>query len=171
MRRVILFRHAKSSWSDPDLEDHDRPLNRRGRLAASLMGAWLADSDLRPDHVLVSSSARTQETWARARRAFDAPPEAETDPALYHADPMTMLARLQTMDETVGAAMIVGHQPGIGALCRRLAGETPPAHCQRAFEKFPTAAVAVVDFAVDAWPEIGFHLGRFHIFATPRELV
>lgn len=171
MHRVILFRHAKSSWSDPELEDHDRPLNQRGRLAAAMMGAWLADRDFRPDMALVSSSARTRETWARARRAFDVPPEAEIDPKLYHADPATMLARLQTAPDSAGCIALIGHQPGIGALCRRLAAPGAPVHCQRAFEKFPTAAVAVLDFDVDAWPEVGFGLGRFHTFVAPRELV
>jgi phosphohistidine phosphatase len=171
MRRVILFRHAKSSWADPDLEDHDRPLNQRGRMAACLMGAWLADKGLRPELALVSSSVRTQETWARSRLAFDDPPEAEIDPKLYHADPATMLARLQRAPGAIGTILLVGHQPGIGAFCRRLAAPDAPAHCQRAYEKFPTAAVAVLDFEADAWPELGFGLGRFHTFAAPRDLV
>ena len=171
MRRVILFRHAKSSWADPDMEDHDRPLNERGRMAAALMGAWLAEKGLRPDLALLSSSARTQETWARARVAFEAPPPADVDPKLYHADPATMLARVQAAPETATTLLLVGHQPGIGSFCRRLAAADAPAHCRRAFEKFPTAAVAVLDFDADAWPEIGFGLGRFHIFAAPRDLV
>jgi phosphohistidine phosphatase len=171
MRRVILFRHAKSSWSDPDLEDHDRPLTQRGRMAASLMGAWLADKGYRPDLVLVSSSARTQETWARARRAFEDPPPAETDPNLYHADPAAMLRRLQAAPADAETVALVGHQPGIGSLCRRLAAPEAPTHCRRAFEKFPTAAIAVLDFEADAWPEIDFGRGRFHLFVPPRELV
>jgi phosphohistidine phosphatase len=171
MRQLILFRHAKSSWADPELEDHDRPLNQRGRLAATLMGAWLAEKALRPDAVLVSSSARTQETWRLARGVFDDPPAHETHEALYHADPATMLEHLHARPASETCVALIGHQPGIGALCRKLTGPKPNASCARAFEKFPTAAVALLEFDGDAWPEIGFGLGRFDLFVTPRDLV
>ena len=171
MKRVILFRHAKSSWGDPDIEDHDRPLNQRGRLAAPLMGAWLAERGYRPDLVLCSSSLRTVETWALARRCLPQAPEAEVVPALYHADPARMLAVVQELPETVTTALLVGHQPGIGAFARRLAGADTPATCTRAYQKFPTAACAVIDFDGPGWDTVAFGAGRFHSFAIPRELV
>jgi phosphohistidine phosphatase len=171
MRRLILFRHAKSSWADPDLDDHDRPLNDRGRLAAPLMGAWLAGRGWRPDHVLCSSSLRTRQTWAAAAGAFDAPPEPTVEPELYHADPATMLARLRAAPADAATVAMIGHQPGIGAFARRLSdGDTPP-RCARAFAKFPTAACAVIDFDAADWASVAFGTGRFHAFAAPRELV
>lgn len=171
MKRVILFRHAKSSWADPDLDDHDRPLNQRGRLAAPLMGAWLADKGFTPDHALLSDSLRTRETWARAQGAFAAPPPATELAALYHADPATMLETLRAAPDRAETVILIGHQPGIGSFCRKLASDDTPAHCARAFDKFPTAAMAVLDFPIDAWPELAFGAGRFHSFAAPRELV
>lgn len=171
MKRLILLRHAKSSWENPDLDDHDRPLNQRGRLAAPLMGAWLAQKGFVPDAVLCSSSRRTFETWALVRAALPDAPEPEVDAALYHADPAAMLARIQTTPPAVGTLGLVGHQPGIGAFCRKLASADAPAHCTRAFQKFPTAACAVLDFDVDDWAAVGFGQGRFHSFAAPRELV
>lgn len=171
MKRLILFRHAKSSWADEALDDHDRPLNERGRLAAPLMGAWLARRGYAPEHVLCSSSERTRETWARASGAFEGPPEPAIDPRLYHADPATMLALLRAAPAPARCVAMIGHQPGIGGFARKLAGAEVPASCARAFTKFPTAACAVIDFDADDWAGVGFGAGRFHSFATPRELV
>ncbi len=171
MKRLILFRHAKSSWADGDIEDHDRRLNARGRLAAPLMGAWLAGKEYRPERVLCSSSLRTRETWDGARGALagTAPPEIE--PRLYHADPATMLALVRATPEAVGTLLLLGHQPGIGAFARKLSRPDAPAHCARAFVKFPTAAIAVIDFEAADWDGVAFGEGRFHAFACPRELV
>jgi phosphohistidine phosphatase len=171
MRRLILMRHAKSSWSDPDIEDHDRPLNLRGRLAAPLMGAWLAERGLIPDAVLCSSSQRTQETWARVCQVLRDAPEPQVDAGLYHADPPHLLAALQAAPSTVQTLALIGHQPGIGAFLRRLAAADAPACCTRAYQKFPTAACAVLEFDAADWTAIGFGTGRFIAFAVPRELV
>lgn len=171
MKRLILFRHAKSSWADEALDDHDRPLNERGRLAAPLMGAWLARKGFVPDHVLCSSSARTRETWEGARGAFAVGPEPAIEPRLYHADPATMLGLLRGAPGAAQCVAMIGHQPGIGAFARKLAGPDVPASCARAFAKFPTAACAVMDFDAESWEAVGFGTGRFHSFATPRELV
>jgi phosphohistidine phosphatase len=171
MKRLILFRHAKSSWADPDLSDHDRPLAERGRLAAPLMGAWLADRGFAPDHVLCSSSARTRETWERARTALPAAPDAVIVERLYHADPETLLDALRAAPAVAGTVAMIGHQPGIGAFARKLSTLDAPPRCARAFQKFPTGACAVIDFAVDAWGDVAFGKGRFHAFGTPREIV
>ncbi|MEO0763161.1 MAG: histidine phosphatase family protein, partial [Pseudomonadota bacterium] len=70
MKTVILLRHAKSSWSDPELEDHERPLNKRGKAAAPLMGDWLERSGYRPDLVLCSPAKRTRQTLRRIAAAM-----------------------------------------------------------------------------------------------------
>ncbi len=171
MRRLILFRHAKSSWADPGVEDHDRPLNQRGRLCATLMGAWLADTGCVPDHALCSSSARTRETWARARRAIDGAPEAEIAPGLYHADPATMLETLRAAPDAARTVVMIGHQPGIGAFVRRMASPDAPAACARAYGRFPTAAVAVLGIDAASWRLAAFGAARFETFAIPGELV
>lgn len=94
--RLILLRHAKSDWA-AGLDDHDRPLNRRGRLAAALMGAWAREETLIPALALISSAVRTRETWARM--GLEAP--AETRPALYEAEAETILEEINL---TEGAA-------------------------------------------------------------------
>jgi phosphohistidine phosphatase len=171
MRRLILMRHAKSAWSDPDLDDHDRPLNQRGRLAAPLMGAWLADKGLVPDAVLCSSSLRTRETWDRARATLPGAPEALVMPDLYHADPPHLLEAVQSAPEHAEIVALIGHQPGIGAFTRLLARPDAPQASSRAYSKFPTAACALLQFDADNWADIAFGTGDFVGFAIPRELV
>src|SRR6478735_6393170 len=94
MRRLILIRHAKSSWADAATADVDRPLDKRGRDGAALVGAWLAREGYRPDAALVSTARRTRETWDVLAHALgDAP--ASYLPGLYHADAEAMLEALR----------------------------------------------------------------------------
>lgn len=170
MRRLILMRHAKSGWDDPDLPDHDRPLSPRGRLAAVLMGAWLAEQGLAPDHALVSSSLRTVESWDRLRQGggFDAP--ATVTPALYLAEPEAALAVLRAAPPTARTLLMLGHEPGATGLLRRLSDGSESAGARRAYEKFPTGAAAVLE--VDApWAQAAFGAARFSRFACPKDLV
>lgn len=167
MRRVILLRHAKSSWADPDQEDHDRPLNRRGRLAAPLIGAWLREMGAVPDLVLCSSAARAIETWERSGLEG----ALKVAPKLYHADPATMLEALRAAPDDARRVMLVGHEPGIGNFARKLSGPDAPSGCRRAFEKFPTAAAAILDLDLAHWADAGWSGARFTAFGMPRELV
>ena len=171
MKKVILLRHAKSSWSDPTLDDHDRPLNGRGKAAAPVIGAWLAHRKHIPDTVLCSSSERTKQTVRRMKGALPGLPEPEVDPALYHASPTTMRDRLAQLPEDCDTVMLVGHQPGLGALVRKLANGREQRRCKRAYEHFPTAAAAVLEVDVDAWSDLDFAQARFVDFAKPRELM
>lgn len=170
MRRLILFRHAKSSWDDPALDDHDRPLAPRGLEAAPRMGAWLAERGYAPEAVLTSTSARTLETWDLARRALPGAPDPMVTSRLYHADPETMLAVLRRAPPDAQAVALIGHQPGISSFARKLSAPDVPAACARAFKRFPTAAVAVIDFDAPDWSSVGWRTGRFHAFAAPKEL-
>ena len=165
MRRLILMRHAKSSWADPSQRDLDRPLNKRGRKAAGLIGGWLKKRRYRPDAALVSSARRAQETWACVVAAAGAAPTVYR-PELYHASMETMLGVLREPHEAK-CLMMLGHQPGIGGFVQRLPAD-PPGDAD--FAKFPTAATAVIDFEVDAWPEVAPGTGRLVDFVVPRSL-
>jgi phosphohistidine phosphatase len=162
--RLILMRHAKSSWAEPNQRDLDRPLNKRGRRAAALMGGWLKDKGHRADQALVSSARRAQETWAGVVAAAGAAPTAYA-PELYHATPEAMLAVLRQGTGTT--LLMLGHQPGIGPFARRLLAEPPD---NPDFEKYPTAAVAVIDFDAAGWADVGWGRGRLVDFVVPRAL-
>lgn len=171
MKKLILVRHGKSSWADPDLDDHDRPLNDRGRRASPVIARWLEAREHLPDLTLCSSSLRTKETAALMIEAVPAIPPPIVEPGLYHASPDQMRARIATIPDTASAAMLVGHNPGLSALARKLAGGDIRPRCARAFQNFPTAAAAVFAFDVAHWAEIAYHSGDFVDFARPKELV
>ncbi|PIE10122.1 MAG: phosphoglycerate mutase [Rhodobacterales bacterium] len=160
--KLILIRHAKSSWDDLNQDDHDRPLNDRGRRAAPRIGQWLADHDHRPELVLCSSAARTQETFARMKDALGGP-RLELRPDLYHAAPAHMLDLLH--GQTADSIALIAHNPGIGDLAQRLAAELPE---HPRFLDYPTAATTV--FEIDSWADIAPHTARVIGFVTPRDL-
>jgi phosphohistidine phosphatase len=171
MKKVILLRHAKSRWDDPATDDHDRPLNKRGKAAAPLIGRWLGERRHLPDTVLCSSAVRTVETVRRMRRAMPELPEPVIERELYHAAPDAMRDRLARLPQRCGTAMLVGHNPGLGSLLRRMSDGREGRRCRRAFEHFPTGAAAVLELDIGHWAEIGYGEARFVDFAAPRELM
>jgi phosphohistidine phosphatase len=165
-KRLILTRHAKSSWDDPATSDHDRPLNARGRGAAADLGLWLASRGYLPDEVLCSDAARTRETWEGIAPALPGAPDPIMKPALYHAGTEVMLAVLRhAKGDTV---MVLGHNPGIADFARRIVAQ-PPAHPH--FTRYPTGATLVASFEIDDWTEAGFGMGAARDFIVPREIV
>lgn len=171
MKKVILLRHAKSSWDDPQLDDHDRPLNARGKAAAPVIAEWLRDRQHMPDLVLCSSAKRTKQTVRRVRTVMPDLPKPEVERGLYHASPIVLKERLARLPADCDAVLVVGHQPGLGAFARKLADGRETRRCKRAYEHFPTAAAAVMELDVDDWSEIAFASARFVDFAKPRELM
>jgi len=159
--RLILMRHAKSSWDHPGLSDHDRPLNGRGKRAARAIGDWLRKCDYIPDQTLSSTAQRTRET--NALLGLDT--VAQFTPRLYHAEPQTML------DVLKGAAgqsvLMIGHNPGIAWLAEGLVS-SPPAHPR--FHDYPTGATLVAEFSGDTWNAISPGTATVLDFITPREL-
>jgi phosphohistidine phosphatase len=170
MKTVILMRHGKSSWKDRALDDHERPLKKGGRTAAPVMARWLAAHELEPDIVLCSSSRRTQETLERMREVSPGLPEAGIRPGLYEAAPATLLDELKRLPEDRASVLLVGHEPGLGELLRLLVRAVRNPEDRRAFEKFPTAAVAVLEADIVSWEELGPGSAELAAFAVPREV-
>ncbi|WP_010137520.1 SixA phosphatase family protein [Oceanicola sp. S124] len=160
-RRLILMRHAKSSWGDPQLPDHERPLNSRGRRAAHLLGDWLRAHAPLPDQALVSTSLRTRESWDGL--GLGLLPELHED--LYHAEPPQLLDSLQRASG--GVVLVLAHNPGIGLFAARLLRE-PPAHPR--FADYPTGATLVAEFDIADWSALRPGTGRVVDFVVPREL-
>ena len=154
MRRLLLARHAKSSWGDPSLADHDRPLNRRGRRAAPLVAAALAARGFAPDTVYSSTSCRTHETWERMAPRFGGRPHVEFLSELYLAPPRAVLETIATAPSAVETLMVLGHNPSTHALAAYLARKGDPEQRDRIIRSFPTGAVAVIELDSDDWGEV-----------------
>jgi phosphohistidine phosphatase len=169
LRQLLLLRHAKSSWDDPSLGDHSRPLSRRGREAAVAMGAAMRELGLVPDVVLASSAQRAQETLA-GLGPWEEMPIIEIMDALYLASATQLLKVLNGVAETVRSVLLLGHNPGLQELAVQLAGSARNAHdARRMAEKFPTAALA--EFAVSGtWGALAPGGARLMRFLRPRDL-
>jgi phosphohistidine phosphatase len=165
-KRLILTRHAKSSWNDPLTPDHDRPLNERGKVAAADLGQWLASRGYTPQEVLCSDALRTRTTFSGMAPALSGAPKLELKPALYQAGPDVMLAVLR--HAKADTVMMIGHNPGISEFAARLVTRAP---ANAEFQRYPTGATLVVDFPVDDWKDVGFGSGAALDFIIPREIV
>ncbi len=139
-RRLIVMRHAKSSWDQPGLRDHDRPLNPRGQRDAPRIADALSERDWSPDLILLSSSTRTKQTLEGMSHRFG---EVATEirPGIYHAGLRDLVGELGPMLED-GTTMILGHNPGSEALIRHLSGE---------WHTMPTAAAALLVESEGLW--------------------
>src|SRR5262245_53987958 len=138
-RRLVLVRHAKSSWDDPTLGDHDRPLAPRGQKALRRMREHLDESKIRPDVVLCSSARRTRETLQGIEKALGRHAVVEIEDRLYGADAPELLARLRSVGDDAGTVLVVGHNPGLADLIDLLAAGDASVP-----EDVPTGAIAVL---------------------------
>ena len=112
MKRLILMRHAKSSWDSGAATDHARPLNGRGRRDAPRMGEALAERDWIPDVVISSDSERTRLTWAGVAPELGEDIDVTFTRDLYHGGPGDIIAVCEGLDDSISCAMVLGHNPG-----------------------------------------------------------
>ena len=170
MPSLLLLRHAKSDWSNPGLGDFDRPLNKRGRGAAPLMGRYLREADLIPDLVLCSAARRAQETWELVAAELGQELPVKTLRSLYLAPPSRLLATLQRVPDSPQRVLMIGHNPGMERLAALLAGGGDPAAHAVMLEKFPTAALALLRLKGTAWDALGPGGAVLERFVRPRDL-
>ncbi len=145
MKTLLLMRHAKSSWNHPGLQDHDRPLNQRGKRDAPRMGRLLRENDLAPDHILCSTARRALETAQAVSEASGYEGEIEPQSDLYGSDAACYLEVLRRLPDTAGRVLVVGHNPIMEELLELLTGAT---------ESMPTAALVQVDAPITHWREL-----------------
>jgi len=167
VKRLVLLRHAKSSWDDPTLRDRDRPLAPRGRKAAKRMGRWARKHDLRPQLVVCSSAVRARETLTRMLPSLGEP-DVWIEVTLYAASAETLLARVRSLPDEVDDAMLVGHNPGLMDLVMLLAGPGPQR--DRASVNVPTGALVVLETGVTRWSSVSAGTASLTTFVVPRDL-
>lgn len=170
MLSLALFRHAKSSWDNPGVDDFDRPLNERGRKAAPVMGRVIADLAVAPDLILCSPAKRTRETLELARPEFTAAHcETRFDENLYLPNSEDLLARIRSIGNGHRSVLVIGHNPGLHGLALKLAGTGDAKALNRLEEKFPTGSLAIFTFEPGHWRDVAPATGRLEAFVTPRE--
>lgn len=173
MLRLMLLRHAKSSWPS-GVQDAERPLSDRGGAAARLMGGYLAHHALIPDRVLCSPARRTRDTWTEILPAMSTQSRAAVDivfdARLYCASRLGVLSVIRDQDAAVRTLLVLGHNPGLQEAAELLIASGDVELRERLREKFPTAALAVIDFALDSWGAVHERSGRLDRFVTPRSV-
>jgi phosphohistidine phosphatase len=178
-RTLVLLRHAKSAW--PDVPDHERPLASRGRRDAPAAGRWLREAACVPDQVLCSTACRARQTWQLAEAALGESPPVVFEHGIYGASAAGLLDLIRRAPPAARTVMVVGHDPALPELALALAGADPDASrgagsalspggaVDRMRIKFPTAAIAVLEFS-GSWSRVGPGQARLARFVTPREI-
>ncbi|MBK8978066.1 MAG: histidine phosphatase family protein [Planctomycetes bacterium] len=145
MPELLLLRHAKSSWDDPGLRDHDRPLNERGGRAAPRMGELLRDEHILPDRILSSTAVRARQTAEAVAAVCGLSDALATIEELYLAPPSVILETVRRRAGEAIRVLVVAHNPGLEELVARLAGQ---------HYEFPTAALARFRLRIDSWERL-----------------
>jgi phosphohistidine phosphatase len=162
MKTLLIMRHAKSSWDDDRLHDHDRPLSKRGKLNAPRMGRLLRELDLVPDLILASSARRARDTADAVADQSGYAGDVRVEEDLYAAPPEAYLEALAAAEDSFERILVVGHNPGLEELLEALTGEQ---------EALPTAAIARVDLPIQSWRELSEEIsGRLVRVWRPKEL-
>ncbi len=145
MKILLIMRHAKSSWSNGNMSDHDRPLNDRGNATAPRIGTMLRDLGIIPDIMLTSTANRAHSTAVLVAEACGYEADIDVRADLYHGSPMDYLRCLSQVSDEHGCAMIVGHNPCLEDLIFMLTGQV---------EEMPTAAIAHIELPLETWQSI-----------------
>jgi phosphohistidine phosphatase len=161
-KSLLLLRHAKSSWKDDDLPDHDRPLNPRGRRDAPKIGRLMVDEDLLPDAVCCSTAVRARQTYELLVAEWPRRPETQFTKDLYLCPANRLPDILRKVSADASRVLLIGHNPGMADFLAQTVGLAG---------KFPTAALAWLTLELEAWPDFdaGQPLRLEHVW-RPREL-
>ncbi len=142
MKTLFLLRHAKSSWKKPELSDHERPLNKRGKKEAPKVGEYLHENDWVPDMIICSTARRAQDTAEAVAKTSGFNGKIEPYQDLYMSDPSAYLDILRCMPDEANRVLVVGHNPDIEDLLAVLTDVR---------EHMATAALAVIDLPISSW--------------------
>jgi phosphohistidine phosphatase len=162
MKSVLVLRHAKSSWKYPDKTDHERPLNKRGKRDAPLMGRLLKKERLVPDVIISSTAMRARATAEAIAKASGYKGDITFNRSLYASGPQAYIDVLHDLSDEYVRVLIIGHNPGLEELVEMLTGE---------IHLMPTCSLAHVKFRVDKWSDIDNKIkGKVAGIWRPRDL-
>lgn len=161
-KRLVICRHAKSSWREVDLNDFDRPLNKRGERDAPEMGRRLVEHRIRPDLIMTSPAQRAFSTTLHYAQALGYLQERiERNPRQYAATVPALIEALRAIDNKVTTLMLVGHNPESTELANVLAGLT--------IDNIPTSGIVALEFPIASWRELAVGKGVLLFFDYPKK--
>ncbi len=169
MRRLFIVRHAKAELSI-GRDDYARKLTERGRADAGRVAKALAARHCLPDVLIHSGAARAKQTAEIFAAEWRSKVELEQDTRLYDASLTTLLDRARALRHEYKQVGLVGHNPGLGELAKALTGSGAEPERRRLAAKYPTGAVAVLDFSIERWAEVERNSGMLALYLTPTEL-
>jgi len=162
MKTLLILRHAKSSWKDDTLSDHDRPLNKRGMKDAPRMGELMKELDILPDLILSSTAKRARATAEIVADESGFEGEIQLSRDLYSFSPEAYLEALTDVPDEFQRLMIVGHNPGLEEILEALTGS---------YERLPTAALVQISLPIEHWVELNEEIeGELINVWLPKEL-
>lgn len=171
MKTLTLLRHAKSSWDDPVARDFDRPLNARGQKAAMTVGRHMRSERLSFDHVVASPAVRITETVEQVESGYGSALAPAWDRRVYLASASSLLDVVHELPDGAVSALLIGHNPGLEDLILMLIPDRADDRLRDSVEeKFPTAALATMTFAVERWGDVKAGGGVLVSFTRPRDL-
>lgn len=164
MKRIIIFRHAKSSWNNSSLNDHERPLIKRGINAAHEMGKFIKKENLIPDIIFCSTAERAKQTLELASSEFDKEIETIYKKEIYTDGLNYAISNVKNLPEKLDSVMFVGHSPDCKILTTHFTGNPFP------YPKFSTAGIVVIEFDVNTWNKVKKDKGKLKLFQSPKML-
>jgi phosphohistidine phosphatase len=166
VKQIFVLRHAKSSWDDPSIDDHERPLAGRGRKATARIAAYIEENGIEPELVLCSTARRARETFQGISGVLGSP-TVQFKAELYDASAREWLETLNGIDESVSSVMLIGHNPALADLVLTLAGDG--GGIDRVCNKFPTAALATLSFDGN-WQDLARGTSALADYVVPKDL-
>jgi len=151
MKKIFLMRHAKSSWKDSNVPDHDRPLKKKGEKDAKAMGKAFKNKKLSPDVILCSSAERAKQTAALFKEAISYDGKIDFNDKLYMAEVNDLITAIKNVPPKTKSVMVIGHNPGLEALLQTLTGKV---------ETLPTSSIAYISVPIDEWSALNTEIGR-----------
>ena len=166
---LFLLRHAKSSWDDPTLDDHDRPLAPRGEKTLARLRHYIERSHLAPTLVLCSSARRAVMTCNGIIAALPADTTVRIEDDLYAATSGGLLDRIRLVSDETTGLLVIGHNPGLQSLAISLVGSGDPALRDQLTATFPTGALATLTLH-HTWADLMPGAATLQDLVVPREL-
>ena len=165
MKTLLLMRHAKSSWKESNIPDHDRPLNRRGKHDAPLMGKLLRDQKMNLDLIISSTALRAETTANLIAKAIRYKGKIILDKSIYNAEPMDLLTLLSNSSDEYNSILLVGHNPTMEETVQMITNSPELT--------MTTCAIAHLTLSIDTWTDLKekqTFSSKLENFWTPKEL-